>query len=239
MTLSNKIDLRKIPELQDINPRTWLRPFQKNSVPYLIKMAIFYQTLGIGLLNLGSFVASSVISDYSPPQIPVSVLLAIAAGPFEEAIFFGIPFYLTSNPYVVLASASVWSFAHIFSTNVISLSGLSYASFLFTIPHVFFGLRAWTSGKGWFAIIFHSVWNVSILLSYCAIGIRTCSIIGSGNELITDVLTLSAAATSTLFVYQIYKARTQKINRSLTILIVAGLGILIGLLSFFNFRFLF
>jgi len=202
-------------------------------------MAIFYQGLGIGLLYLGSFLAASVIPDYSPPQIPVSVILAIAAGPFEESIFFGIPFYLTSNPYVVLASASVWSFSHIFSTNVISITSLSYGSFLFTIPHVFFGLRTWISGRGWFAIVFHSFWNVSILLSYCAAGIRTCTVIGSGNEFFTDIFTILAAATSTLFVYQIYKSKTRKINRPLTILLVAGLGVSIVFLSVFNVSLLF
>lgn len=231
--------MKKILELTDINPKTWLRPFQKNSVSYLVKMAVFYHVLSIGFLYIGSSFASTIVSDYSPPQIPVSVLLAVAAGPFEEAVFFGIPFYLTSNPYVVLTSASVWSAAHILSTNVLSFSSLAYGSFMFTIPHIFFGLRTWSSGKGWFAVVFHSVWNVSILVSYCAIGIRECTVIGSGSALITDVLTSSAAATSVLFVYQLHKAKTQKINRLLTVLILAVLGVSVVLLSVMNVSLLF
>lgn len=225
--------------MTDINPATWLRPFQKNSVTYLVKMALFYQSMSMGFLYLGSFLASTMVSDYAPPQIPVSIMLAVSAGPFEEAVFFGIPFYLTSNPYVVLAFASIWSFAHIFSTNVISFSSMAYGVFLFTIPHLFFSLRTWSSGKGWFAIVFHSAWNVSILLSYCAMGIRSCTIVGSGNELITDALTASAAATSILFTYQIYKSKTQKVNKHYTMALLALLLAFIVLLFATNVSFLF
>ena len=202
-------------------------------------MAAFYHTISIILLYAGSSFAATVVPEYAPPQIPVSILLAIAAGPFEETVFFGIPFYLTSNPYVVLASASVWSFAHIFSTTAINPNNLAYGSFFFTIPHIFFGLRTWISGKGWFAVTFHSAWNVSILLSYCAMGIRSCVGIGTGREFIGDVLTTLAAISSVLFVYQIYKARTKKINKPITFGIILVLGISIVLLSATNVSLLF
>lgn len=231
--------MSKIPEITDINPKTWLRPFQKNSTAYLLKMALFYQGLALGLWYIGSSAASVAMSDYTPPQFPVSVLLALAAGTFEETIFFGIPYYVTTNPYVVLASASVWSFAHLFSTHAISISSLAYGNFLLSIPYMFFSLRTWTSGKGWFAIVFHSAWNISMLLAYCGMGIRTCTLIGTGDNMMTDVLTVAAGTSAVLFVYQIYKNRTQKVNRRVTILILAVLAASTVMMSVMNISFLF
>lgn len=202
-------------------------------------MALFYQGIAIILWYLGSTFASHTISDYTPPQFPVSVALALAAGPFEEAVFFGIPYYITNNHYVVLAFASMWSLVHIFSTHTISFTSLAYANFLLTIPHLFFSIRAWSSGKGWFAVIFHSAWNISILLTYCTIGIRECTLISTDNNLITDIMTIISATMAVLFVYQIYKSKTKKISKPLIIVILAGLVISAGILSFTNVNFLF
>ena len=167
----------KNPELLDINPKTWLRPYQKKTFGYLLKMGFFYHFLGLVLMYLVSNLATSVISGYSIPQIPVSVSLALSAGFLEEAVFFGIPTYLSGHPVVILASGIVWSAAHLFNTGIISIETLAYGGFLFSIPHIFFSLRTWSSGKGWFAIAFHSGWNVSMLMLYCGMGLRECSII--------------------------------------------------------------
>ena len=166
----------KHSEIFDLNPKNWLKPFQKNTIWYLLKMGLFYHFLGLILMYLGSNLATSVIPEYAPPQIPVSISLALSAGFFEEAIFFGIPTYLSGNPLVVLGVGVIWSVAHLFNSGIISVETLSYGGFLFSIPHIFFSLRTWSSGKGWFAIAFHSGWNFSFLMMYCNMGLRECSI---------------------------------------------------------------
>jgi hypothetical protein len=66
-----------ISEIQDINPKTWLRPFQRNTPVYLLKMGLFYHGLGLILMYSGSFLVTSTISDYEIPQFPVSMSLAV------------------------------------------------------------------------------------------------------------------------------------------------------------------
>ena len=210
----------------DINPKNWLKPFQNTSVWYVLKMGLFYHFLGLILMYLGSNLATVVISDYSTPQIPVSVLLAISAGFFEEAVFFGIPFYLSGNPLIMLGSGIIWSAAHLFNTGVVSIETLAYGGFLFSVPHIFFSLRTWSSGKGWFAIVFHSGWNFVFLMMYCGMGLRECSII---NEGIFDVVNIIMAITTVFMVYLAYlkQVKKKRVNRFLYLLPVVVL--LVGL----------
>ena len=216
----------KNPELLDINPKNWLKPYHKTNSWYLLKMGLFYHALGLILMYLGSNLATSVISDYSTPQIPVSVSLALSAGFFEEAVFFGIPTYLTGNPLVILASGIVWSAAHLFNTGIISIETLAYGGFLFSIPHIFFSLRTWSSGKGWFAIVFHCGWNFSFLMMYCGMRLRECSIINDGPF---DILNIIMAAATVFMVYLAYMNQVKKkqINRFLYLIPIAVL--LVGL----------
>lgn len=182
--------------MRDINPKSWTKKFQKNSIPYLVQMAAFYHLMSIGLLYLGDFLVTQVVSDYEAPSFPVSITMAVTSGPIEESLFFGIPYLLSGNPQVMLVTGAIWSAAHIFSTQTLALNALGYVSFLTTIPHMFFSLRTWSSGKGWFAIAFHSAWNLAFLLSYCSAGIRTCTVFGQGDYALVDLfaifLTLSA-----------------------------------------------
>jgi hypothetical protein len=210
----------------DINPKNWLKPFQRTSVWYLLQMGLFYHVLGLILMYLGSNLATSVISDYTTPQIPVSVSLAISAGFFEETVFFGIPFYLSGNPLVVLGTGIIWSAAHLFNSGVISIETLAYGGFLFSVPHIFFSLRTWSSGKGWFAIVFHSGWNFSFLLMYCGIGLRECSVINDG---MFDTLNIIMAITTVFMVYLAYLRQVKKkyVNRFLYLIPVIVL--LVGL----------
>ncbi len=93
------------------------------------------------------------------PEFPLGALLL--AGPFEETLFFGIPFYLTNNHYVVLALGIIWARFHVFNTDVTTFSFeyLSYPNLAVAIISLFYSLRTWTSGKGWFSILFHSIYN--------------------------------------------------------------------------------
>jgi len=215
-----------IPVWLDINPKNWLKPFQNTSIWHLLKMGFFYHFLGLVLMYLGSNLASSVISDYTPPQIPISISLAVSAGFFEEAVFFGIPTYLSGHPLVVLGVGIIWSLAHLFNSGIISIETLAYGGFLFSIPHIFFSLRTWSSGKGWFAIIFHCGWNISFLLMYCGMGLRDCNIINDG---LFDVLNIIMAIATITLVFLAYRNNIKKnyVNRYLYL--VPVLILLIGL----------
>ena len=227
----------KSPSLWDIDPRNWLKPYRKTNVIYLLRMGLFYHFLGLILIFLGSNLAAFVISDYETPQIPVSISLALTSGIFEESVFFGIPFYLSGNPLVVLGTGIIWSAAHLFNTGVISIETLSYGGFLFSIPHVFFSLRTWITGKGWFTIVFHSGWNISFLMIYCHLGLRECSVI---NEGLFDSLNIMMAIATVFIVYMAYMNKEKKkyVNRLIFLIPVAILLIGLFLLFYDGFKFL-
>ena len=200
-----------ITEILDINPKTWLRPFQRNSIPYLLKMAFFYHGLSLILMYAGSFLAANIISDYEIPQFPVSVSLALSSGLLEEAVFFGIPYYLTGNTFVLLGSGIVWSAFHLFSSGDFSIETLAYGGFLLTIPHIFFSIRTWISQRGWFAILFHSAWNFVFLMIYCTAGLRQCNMITD----ITDILNVIMATSVGIILYLAYQNKKKHVNRFL------------------------
>jgi len=200
-----------IPEIHDLNPKTWLKPFQKTSISYLLKMGLFYHGLSLILMYAGSYLATNVISDYEIPQFPVSISLALSSGLLEESVFFGIPYYLTGNPLILFGTGIVWSVAHLFSSGVFSVETLAYGGFLLTIPHIFFSIRTWISKKGWFAILFHSVWNFIFLILYCMWGLRQCSII---NDVI-DILNVVMAISVGVILYLAYQNKKKRINRFL------------------------
>ena len=64
---------------------------------------------------------------------------------------------------------------HILNTYSIEVNQLSYANWLFVIPSLFFRLRTWISGKGWFAILGHSIWNLLFFSLSCIFQETTCS----------------------------------------------------------------
>ncbi|MFB5613964.1 MAG: type II CAAX prenyl endopeptidase Rce1 family protein [Candidatus Nitrosomaritimum yanchengensis] len=199
------------PEIQDINPKTWLKPFQRNTPAYLLKMGLFYHGLGLILMYSGSFLATSTIAGYEVPQFPVSLSLAVSSGVLEESVFFGIPYYISGHPLVLLGSGIVWSAAHLFNSGVFAIETLAYGGFLFSIPHIFFGIRTWISKKGWFAILFHSGWNFTFLVAYCSMGWRDCSVINDTY----DVLNVIMAAAAGVIVYLAYQNKKKSINRFL------------------------
>ena len=213
-----------IPEIHDINPKTWLTPFQKNGVFYILKMGLFYHGLGLILLYLGSYLATSTIPGYEAPQFPVSLSLALSAGLLEESVFFGIPYYITGNPLVLVGTGAIWSASHLFSSGTISIQTLAFSSFLFTIPHVFFSIRTWISRKGWFAILFHSVWNATFLLLYCALGLRQCTIWNDTADILNMVLAMAVGA----ILYLAYQNKRIHINRFLYLIPAAMILIITG-----------
>ena len=157
-----------------MNPRTWLSVYRRTSIGYLAVMLIFYHGLGVLLMVSGISVTQQLISNYKEPSIPLSIISVLSAGPIEETVFFGIPFYLFGTHYVSLAGGIIWAGLHMLNTNTVSISNLAYANWFFVIPSLFFSLRTWISGKGWFAIITHSLWNAMFFLLGCSYGETSC-----------------------------------------------------------------
>ena len=153
----------------DMNPKSWFSNYRQLSLWYLTKMGLFYSILGLGIASVimtGEF----VLFDYEEPVSPISFVQIVIAGPIEETFFFGIPFSLSGNPFVVLVTGSFWATIHIFNAQMSEVGGFSYSTVGFAIPHIFFSLRAWKSGKGWFTIPFHSTWNSMIFGISVAVG---------------------------------------------------------------------
>jgi hypothetical protein len=197
----------------DINPKSWLSKYRRTSIAYLMKMLLFYHGIGLLLMLIGTSIATKVISNYNDRSIPHSSLISVlAAGPIEEAVFFGIPFYLFGNHFLVLAGGIAWAMTHILNTNRLDISNLAYANWLFVIPSLFFSLRTWISGKGWFAIVTHSIWNGIFFTLGCAYGEISCITISAEKNFVTGgVSSLVVSALLSILTYLLYK-RKQNTN---------------------------
>ena len=152
---------------------------------------------------IGSIVVDIVVSDYSEPTIPLTVISVIFAGPFEETLFFGIPFYLTGNNLVTLAGGVVWALLHILNTPTLQVSSLAYLTWLFVTPSIFASLRTWITGRGWFAIVSHSIWNLIFFVAGCTNGEFPCRIINEKDYLI-DIAYVSTSAVFILLTYFLF-----------------------------------
>ena len=164
-------------EKADFHPRSWLSKYRRTSVGYLTKMLLFYHGIGILLLLAVTPLIEQVLPDYEQPSIPRSLVSVLAAGPLEETIFFGIPFYIFGNAYFVLVTGAVWVGIHLFNTDTLSINSLAFGNLLFELPSLFFSLRTWVSGKGWFSVITHSAWNGIFFAAGCSVGEFTCTAI--------------------------------------------------------------
>lgn len=193
----------------DINPKSWLSKYRRTSIVYLMKMLLFYHGIGLLFMLIGTSVAEKVISNYNDRSIPRSSLISVlAAGPIEETVFFGIPFYLFGNHLLVLAGGIVWAMTHILNTTRLDISNLAYANWLFVIPSLFFSLRTWISGKGWFAIVTHSIWNGIFFTLGCASGEISCiAIFDEKNFLTVGVSSLIVSLLLSILTYMLYKRK--------------------------------
>ena len=160
---------------KDINPKNWISRYYNNSLIYLIIMFLFYHSIGIISSSIGTIIIDNSIVEYKEPNLPLSMFPVILAGPLEESLFFGIPFYAFGNNLFVLIGGIAWAMLHIFNTYSIEANQLSYANWLFVIPSLFFSLRTWLSGKGWFAILGHSIWNLLFFSLSCISQETSCS----------------------------------------------------------------
>jgi len=193
--------------IEDIRPKSWLSRYRKTTISYLVKMAFFYYTIGVILQIIGNYIVQNAISGYVGPSLPYSISIGLTSGPVEETLFFGLPHYLSGNPYLVLATGVAWSIGHIFNTEVFEITNLAFGNFMFTVPLIFFSIRTWSSGKGWFAVVFHSGWNVAFLASQCISG-KSCILIGNGWYFISDVISIIGAVLLIAATYRLYKKKS-------------------------------
>jgi hypothetical protein len=188
---------------KDINPKNWISRYSNNSLIYLIIMFLFYHSIGIISSSMGTIIIDNSTVEYEEPNLPLSMFPVILAGPLEESLFFGIPFYAFGNNLIVLIGGIAWAMLHIFNTYSIEVNQLSYANWLFVIPSLFFSLRTWLSGKGWFAILGHSIWNLLFFSLSCIFQETSCSY-SFENEHISIALLASILLT---IVYLLMKRR--------------------------------
>jgi hypothetical protein len=197
-------------ELADLHPKSWLTGFRRNSVGYLAKMLLFYHGIGIGLLLAGTAILSALVPGYEEPSIPRSLIGVLAAGPIEETIFFGIPFYVFGSPHAMIITGPVWAFLHIFNTENVELAQLAFGNWLFVVPSLFFSLRTWASGKGWFAVATHSAWNGVFFGAGCASGDIACTVLEQDMLYNAGYVALSAALLGGAYVLHMWRTRKRE-----------------------------
>lgn len=202
-------------ERADFHPRSWLSKYRRTSVGYLTEMLLFYHGIGIGLLLIGSVVIEQVLPDHEEPSIARSLSGVIAAGPLEETIFFGIPFYIFGNGYSVLVTGAVWVGIHLLNTENLSVDSLAFGNLLFVLPSLFFSLRTWISGKGWFAVLTHSAWNGVFFAAGCSTGEFACTAVDG--DLSTTAITVGLSIGLLAATYALYKKRESKEHRRLAV----------------------
>jgi membrane protease YdiL (CAAX protease family) len=198
-------------ERADFNPRTWLTRYRRNSVGYLTKMLFFYHGIGIGLLLAGTVVLEQIVPGYEEPEVPRTLISVLAAGPIEETIFFGIPFYALGSSHAVIVTGAVWAILHIFNTPTVELASLAFGNWLFVIPSLFFSLRTWASGKGWFSVVVHSAWNAVFFAAGCGAGEISCSVLEQDTMFNIALMALSGALLAGT--YALYRWREKKSGR--------------------------
>ncbi len=199
---------RFVEEKADFHPRSWLSKYKRTSVGYLTKMLLFYHGIGILLLLAVTPLIEQVLPDYEQPNIPRSLLLVLAAGPLEETIFFGMPFYVFGNAYFVLATGAIWVGIHLFNTDTLSVNSLAFGNLVFVLPSLFFSLRTWLSGKGWFSVVTHSAWNGIFFSAGCSAGEFSCTAIES--DISATVTTIALSGGLLGVTYLLYRRRENK-----------------------------
>ena len=179
-------------------------------------MGFMYHGLGLALATL-LFVVQEYGFGYKVPVPEFSLGMLLLAGPFEETLFFGIPFYLTNNHYVLFVTGSVWAIIHIFNTDIVnpSFEYLAYPNVVFVFVSLFYSLRTWISGKGWFSILFHSLWNLIVFVLVLFEGEYSWSFIYEDGLIEIGMLILSIILV--IITYGVYRWRDRlaKIKRKL------------------------
>jgi hypothetical protein len=94
---------------------------------------------------------------------------------------------------------------HILNTDTFEISALAFANWLFVIPSLFFSLRTWISGKGWFAILTHSIWNGIFFALSCVSGQTFCMVMspeGDAQGIINSIILSGGLLSLTYLLYR-------------------------------------
>ena len=70
---------------------------------------------------IGTFIIERIVPEYQEASVPLSIISVLAAGPIEEILFFGLPFYVLGHHLIVLAGGIVWVMLHILNTDTLEL----------------------------------------------------------------------------------------------------------------------
>ncbi|NWG37032.1 CPBP family intramembrane glutamic endopeptidase [Nitrososphaera sp.] len=202
-------------EKADFDPRSWLRKYRRNSIGYITKMLFFYHGIGIGLILAGTAVIEQLVPDYEEPSVPRSLIGVLAAGPIEESLFFGIPFYVFNSSHALIVTGAIWAALHIFNTPNVELASLAFGNWLFVVPSLFFSLSTWASGKGWFAVVVHSAWNGIFFAAGCGTGELACTTLEEDAVFNAGSMALSAAFLAGTYV--LYRWRSRKARNEFNI----------------------
>ena len=162
------------------------------------------------IMVIGTFIIERIVPEYQEASVPLSIISVLAAGPIEEILFFGLPFYVLGHHLIVLAGGMLWVMLHILNTDTLELGTLSYANWLFVLPSLFFSLRTWISGKGWFAILTHSAWNGVFFTLGCLVGEVSCSISLQGDDILASINSVGLAAILIGLISVLYKRKTNR-----------------------------
>ena len=173
-------------------------------------MLLFYHGIGVLIMVIGTFIIECIIPEYQEVSVQLSIISVLAAGPIEEILFFGLPFYVLGHHLIVLAGGILWVMLHILNTDTLELGTLSYANWLFVLPSLFFSLRTWISGKGWFAILTHSAWNGVFFTLGCLVGEVSCSISLQGNDILASINSIALSAILIGLISVLYKRKANR-----------------------------
>jgi hypothetical protein len=167
-------------------------------------MLLFYHAIGLLLVE-------GFLLFYEDTTQPVSLVFYLLAEPIEETLFFGIPLYATGSHIVVMAGGILWAIIHLLNGPSIQMDALSYGNLLFVIPMIFLSFRTWISGKGWFAIISHSLWNGVVTFPLTCLQDSAC-IVSSEYGWSGDIILGSIASQLMLVTYYLYPRKVTKLK---------------------------
>ena len=166
---------------------------------------------------VGTFITQQLITNYQAPSVPLSIISVLSAGPIEETVFFGMPYYLFGNTLITLAGGMIWAALHVFNTNTMNISNLAYTNWFFVVPSLFFSVRTWISGKGWFAIVSHSLWNALFFTLSCRYGEASCANYSAGESVGMGYNSIILSAGLLGLTYMLYKRKRKKEQHRLAI----------------------
>jgi hypothetical protein len=222
----------------DINPKSWLSRYQRTSVRYIIIMFFFYTIVGNIVASLVELIViKPLVPSYQPFKFTPSLVESVTAGPLEDGLFFGFPYYASfGNPFIMLASGIYWSVLHL-GIGHVATNQLHYGQWMSVIFYLFFTLRTWISGKGWFAIGIHSAYDASLFALGCTVSL--CPITAfHGNPFGNAYLVVTSGALLGL-IYMLYKRvkpNTITISKKIQYNIAIYLAVLISTSVLISFR---